>query len=287
MTGRTILITGGTSGIGAAVAEEMTRQGWTVVIVGRNHGRCESTIASIRQLTGNDDVHFLVADLSSQDSVRRAAGEFARRFDALHVLVNNAGGLFMNRRETADGIEMTFALNHLAPFLLTNLLLDLLHRSEPARIINVSSSGHRLARGVWKHDLEGRRGIYRGFKAYHHSKLANLLFTYELARRLQATGVTVNAADPGLVATNLGRDNPKLLTMLKPVLDLLWGLRYTDTRQGARTVVYLATSPEVAGMTGGYYANARQEPSSPASQDAETARWLWEASARLTRLQGN
>jgi NAD(P)-dependent dehydrogenase (short-subunit alcohol dehydrogenase family) len=287
MTGRTILITGGTSGIGLAVAEQMARQGWRVAIVGRNQQRCESTISSIRHVTSNDDVRFLVADLSSQDSVRRLADEFTRRFDALHVLVNNAGALFMNRHDSADGIEMTFALNHLAPFLLTNLLLGLIRDSVPARIINVSSSGHRLARGLRTGDLEWRRAFYRGFKVYHHSKLANLLFTYELARRLQSTGVTVNAVDPGLVATNLGKNNPRSLTILKPLLNMLWGLRYVDAREGARTIVYLATAPDVAGITGGFYANQHRVASSPASHDAETARWLWEASARLTRLPGD
>jgi NAD(P)-dependent dehydrogenase (short-subunit alcohol dehydrogenase family) len=281
---RITLVTGATSGIGAATAEALARRRWTVVIVGRSAARCESTVARIRQATGNPDVHFLVGDLSSQADVRRLAGEFRRRFTALHVLVNNAGGLFMNRRESVDGIELTFALNHLAPFLLTNLLLDVICGTASPRIVNVSSAGHRLARGIRRDDLQWRRGWYRGFKVYHHSKLANLLFTYELARRLAGTGVIVNAADPGLVATNIARDNPKILISLKPLFDAVLGLRYKSPDEGAHTVVHLAASPEVAAVTGRYFANEREEASSAASQDVETARWLWQASATLTGL---
>ena len=280
---RTTLVTGATSGIGAATAEALARRHWTVVIVGRNAARCESMVAHIRQTTGNAAIHFLVGDLSSQADVRRIAQEFQTRFDALHVLVNNAGGLFFDRRQSVDGIELTLALNHLSPFLLTNLLLDVIRRSGPARIVNVSSSGHRLSKGLRRNDLQWRRAWYRGFKVYCHSKLANLLFTYELARRMQGTRISVNAADPGLVATNIGRDNAKLM-LLKPAFDLIWGLRYVEANEGARTTVYLATSPEVEHVTGRYFANERDTPSSPLSYDAEAAGWIWEASAKLTGL---
>jgi NAD(P)-dependent dehydrogenase (short-subunit alcohol dehydrogenase family) len=281
----TVLITGGTSGIGAAAAEALARAQWTVAVVGRDRARCESTISRIRQATGNGRVDYLLADLSSQSGVRAAAREFRARYDALQVLVNNVGGLFLNRRESQDGIELTLALNHLAPFLLTNLLLDLMRRSQPARIINVSSSGHHLSAGLRRDDLQWRRGFYRGFQAYHQSKLANLLFTYELARRLEGAGITSNAVHPGLVATNIGMDNKWYWRMLKPAVNMVFKDRFVPADEGARTVVYLAASPDVEGVTGSYFVDEAAAQSSAASRDMEAARWLWRESEELTGLQ--
>jgi retinol dehydrogenase-14 len=285
MSTKIALVTGGTSGIGAAVAEALASYPWTIVIIGRDRARCESTAARIRRTSGNRQVDCLVADLSSQGAVREAAREFRARYDALHLLINNVGGLFLNRRESADRIEMTLALNHLAPFLLTHLLRDLLQAGAPARIINVSSSGHHLSPGLRRDDLQWRRGIYRGFQAYHHSKLANLLFTYELARRLDGTGITVNAVHPGFVSTNIGRDNPWYWRMLKPVIATVFRVRAITADESAKGVVHLATSPDLDQVSGRYFENGIAAPSSAASLDADAARWLWSVSQDLTGLR--
>ena len=208
MQGKICLITGGTNGIGKSTAQELARMGATVVIVGRNAQKTAQVVEEIRAASGNKNVDSLLADLSSQQEVRRLADEFKSKYAQLHVLLNNAGAVFMQRQLSVDGIEMTFALNHLAYFLLTNLLLDTLKASAPARIINVSSDAH--ARGKIEFDnLQGERSYSSG--AYGNSKLANILFTMELARRLEGTGVTVNALHPGFVATGFGKNNPGFL----------------------------------------------------------------------------
>ena len=280
--GTIALVSGATSGIGAATAEALARLGWTVVLVGRNRLRCESAVARIRHATGNDQTDYVLADLSSQSGVRHAARDFLARYDELHVLVNNVGGLFLNRRESSDGIELTLAVNHLAAFLLTNLLLPVMLRSEPARIVNVSSAGHRLSHGLRRDDLQWRRGFYRGFQAYHQSKLANLLFTGELSRRLASSRVTVNAVGPGLVATNIGKDNRWYWRMLKPAVDMALNHRFVSADEGAQTVIYLATSPDVAKVTGKYFVDGAAVPPSAAARDVESARWLWGVSEELT-----
>jgi NAD(P)-dependent dehydrogenase (short-subunit alcohol dehydrogenase family) len=283
---RIALVTGGTSGIGAAVAEGLASHGWTVVIVARDRARGESTCERIRQTTANSKVHYLLGDLSSQRTVRQVAHDFCARYRALHLLINNVGAVFINRRESVDGIEMTLALNHLAPFLLTHLLRPVLHASAPARIINVSSSGHHLSQGVRKDDLQWRRGIYRGFQAYHQSKLANLLFTYELARRLEGTNVTVNAVHPGFVSTNIGRDNPWYWRLLKPAIAAVFRVRTVTADESARGIVHLAMAPDIDRVTGQYFADGIPAASSSASRDVEMARWLWSVSEQLTGLQG-
>jgi NAD(P)-dependent dehydrogenase (short-subunit alcohol dehydrogenase family) len=218
--------------------------------------------------------------LSSQEQIERLAEEAKKRYERLNVLINNAGALFLHRRESVDGIEMTWALNHLGYFLLTNLLLDLIQRSAPARIVNVSSRAHERAR-IDFDDLQGRR-TYSGMRAYGQSKLANLLFTHELARRLEGTGVTVNALHPGFVATNFGADDNGFF--LRLILRLLQRARAISAEEGAQTSIYLASSPEVEGVTGKYFFRKRPQPSSPASYDEETARRLWEVSLESTRL---
>ena len=238
-------------------------------------------MSQIRQQTANPSVDFLLADLSSQQEIRRLAGDFESRYSRLDVLVNNAGAIMLSRRESVDGIEMTLALNHLAYFLLTNLLLDTLKSSAPARIVNVSSNSHEGAILDFN-DLQNRRR-YRGFRAYSWSKLENILFSYELARRLEGTGVTVNALHPGLVGTNFLANNGALGRLLKMVV----GIVGMSPERGARTSIYLATSPEVETVTGRYFLQEHEVPSSVASYDEDAARRLWQASAELTGLPGS
>jgi len=282
MHGKVCLITGATSGIGAVTAEALARQGATVVIVGRDPAKCEASAARVRQQTGNAAVGHLVADLSRQADVRGLARQVLEQYPRLDVLVNNAGGIFLSRRLSADGIEMTFALNHLGYFLLTTLLLDRMRASAPSRVVNVSSIGHELARGIRFDDVQFERGYRAGFPAYHHSKLANLLFTYELARRLEGTGVTANALHPGLVATNIGVNNGLSWRVLSFFYDRILRPHYVSPEEGARTVVHLASSPDVEGVTGRYFVEEREVASSEASRDVDAARRLWELSEELT-----
>ncbi|HEX8133883.1 MAG TPA: SDR family NAD(P)-dependent oxidoreductase [Actinomycetes bacterium] len=280
MAGRTCLVTGATSGIGRAAATALARLGAEVVLVARDPARGQATAAELHAATGNPRVGLLLADLSSQASIRQAAEAYRRDHDRLHVLVNNAGGYWASRHTTVDGLELTFALNHLAYFLLTNLLLELLAASAPARIVNVTSSAQAFG-DLHLDDLQFQRR-YRGQAAYNQSKLANVLFTYELARRLEGTGVTVNCAAPGVTRTNFGREDSG------PVMRLLAPLARPFMRspeQGADTPVWLASSPEVEGATGGYYARRRARRSSRRSYDTELARRLWRVSEELTGLR--
>lgn len=278
MSGKVCLVTGATSGIGEAAAQALAGLGARIVILARHRERCERSSAHIRDVSGNPAVDYLVADLSSQSEIRRAAGEFVQRYDRLDVLVNNAGGFFMKRQVSPDGIELTFALNHLNYFLLTNLLLPLIKSSAPARIINVSSGAHRGAK-IDFDDLEGRRS-YNGWKAYAQSKLANLLFTYELARRLDVAQVTVNAMHPGFVSTRFAKNNGWLYKVGLSIVHIF----ARKPVEGARTVVYLATSPEVAGVTGKYFFDKQEVPSAPASYDEESAGRLWQISTQMVNL---
>ena len=285
MSGKICLVTGATAGIGLVAARALAEQGATVIGVGRNREKNAAAVAQIKQQTGNPDIEYLLADLSVQKDVRALAEQIKRKYARLHVLVNNAGALFLKRQQSADGIEMTFALNHLNYFLLTNLLLEPLKASaqaqSSARIINVSSRAHVRVAGLNSDDLQNQQG-YTGFQAYGQSKLANVLFTYELARRLEGTGVTVNALHPGFVATRFATNNGWLTRLVRPVLDLF----ALSAEEGAQTILYLATSPEVEGVTGRYFVESKAVPSSPASHDAAAARRLWDISAEMTRLRG-
>jgi NAD(P)-dependent dehydrogenase (short-subunit alcohol dehydrogenase family) len=276
MAGKVVMVTGATSGIGEATAHALARKRASLVIVGRNRQRSQAAAEAIRRATGNPEVEFLVADLSSQAEVRRLAREFKQHHSRLDVLINNAGAFFLRRELSADGIEMTVALNHLAYFLLTHLLLDLLKASAPSRIINVSSAAHLNAR-IDPPDLQ-----FDGWQGYGKSKLANLLFTYELARRLEGSGVTANALHPGLVASNIGMNNTGLVRWIKPVVNLF----SIGCEEGARTSVYLASSPEVEGVSGRYFVRCKEEPSSPVSYDRELAARLWQISARMAGIEG-
>ncbi len=278
MAGKVCLITGATSGIGAVAAEALARRGARVVLVGRNLEKCSRVREQVQARTGNANVEALVADLSSQRQVRQLADAFRKGHDRLDVLVNNAGGLWLKRQETAEGLEMTFAVNHLAYFLLTELLLDLLQASAPSRIVNVASRAHSGAVLPFD-DLMGRRR-YDGWRAYKQSKLANLLFAYELARRLEGTGVTANALHPGWVSTGFAANNGWLGGLLRTAA----GLFALSPEQGAQTIVYLATSPEVAGVSGRYFVREKQAPSSSASRDEVAAKRLWQVSRELIGL---
>jgi len=278
LSGKVCIVTGATSGIGEATALELARMNATVVVVSRDAKKCARVVSEIKEQTNNSSVDFLVADLSSQQDIRRIAEEFRSRYNRLDILVNNAGAIFFYRAKSADGIEMTFALNHLAYFLLTNLLLDMLIASAPARIINVTSAKHTNAVMNFE-DLEFRKG-YNGQKAYDQSKLANLLFNYELARRLEGRGVTVNAIHPGFVETNLGKSNAGIF---KPLFSL-FRIGGITPQEGARPIIFLASSDEVAGVTGSYFFKEKAAPSLAAYYE-ESARLLWEVSADKVGLK--
>ena len=273
--GKVCVLTGATRGIGRAAADALARTGMTLALVGRDKTRVEDTVAAVKAASGNGRVEGLVADLSLRSEVRRLAATVRKQYPRLDVLVNNAGAIFTRREETAEGIEKTLALNHLGYFLLTLELLDLLKASAPSRVVNVASDAHRGMRLNFD-DLENRKK-YSGLRVYGQSKLMNILFTEELARRLAGTGVTVNALHPGVVATGFGQNTPGLF---KALVRLAAPFMVTPEK-GAETLVYLATSPEVEGVTGKYFAKSKEVRPSPAARDPEAARKLWEASERL------
>jgi NAD(P)-dependent dehydrogenase (short-subunit alcohol dehydrogenase family) len=279
LSNKICLITGATSGIGRATAIAVAETGAIIILVGRNEWKAAEVLREIRARIGNNNVEFLRADLSKQQEVRELAKNVASRYDKLDILVNNAGARFNGYRESADGIEITFATNHLGAFLLTSLLLEPLKRSSGARIITVSSGAHHGVSNEFKAHWEP--GTYDRRVAYGQSKLANMMFTYELARRLAGTSVTANAFDPGGVATNLGRNNG-LLAWARHLVYYARKGELLSPRQGADTVVYLASSPEVEGMTGKYFFQRKPVTSSETSYDEQAAKRLWELSERLT-----
>lgn len=278
MNGKICMVTGATGGIGAVTAQALATQGATVVVVGRSKEKSVATVARIKERTGSPTVEFMLADLSVQNEVRQLAEQFRSRYRHLDVLVNNAGAIFRKRQETVDGIEMTFALNHLSYFLLTNLLLNTIKASAPSRIINVSSESQRRAKMNFD-DLQGRKK-YSAMNAYGQSKLANILFTYELARRLEGSGVTVNTLHPGFVATNLGENMEGIFGLFVRLLHLF----AISSEQGAQTSIYLATSPEVEDVTGQYFEKQKAVQSSKISYDKAIAKKLWQVSTELTGL---
>ena len=281
MTGRVCLVTGATNGIGRAAAQALAARGASVLVHGRDRHKAEAMVRDIVEATGNHGVEPIVADFSELDQVRRMAAEFSARHKELHVLLNNAGLFALHRRTTHDGFEAHFGVNHLAPFLLTNLLLDTLKSSAPARIVTVASAVHNRGR-IDLDDLQAVRG-YRGFRAYSTSKLANILFTTELARRLDGTGVTANALHPGVVATGLVAGGSTGLMALG------WRLAKNfliSPEKGARTSIYLAESSDVEEISGRYFDNCREAPTAAAARDADAAVRLWKVSAGLAGLEG-
>jgi NAD(P)-dependent dehydrogenase (short-subunit alcohol dehydrogenase family) len=280
---KVILITGATSGIGEATAQALAAKTATVVIVGRNLERTDSTVINIRRNSQNPNVDFLLADLSSIEEVRKLSNEFISRYGRLDVLINNAGGVFFKRQTSIDGLEMTFTLNHLSYFLLTNLLLEQLQATArmegQARIINVASNAHYGAR-LDLDDLMFERRSYTigGFPAYAQSKLANVLFTFELARRLEGSSVTANVLHPGFVATNLGKNNGRLGKLAMSVAN-----KFAENPQtGAQTSIYLASWPEVRGVSGKYFEKCQPAIPDKQANDLELARRLWQISEAMT-----
>jgi len=273
------LVTGATAGIGKHTAIALAHQGATVVVGGRNPQKCSQVTQEIQEITGNPNVDTLVADLSSQAECRRMVSEFRDRYNRLDVLVNNAGAAFLKRQVSIDGIEKNLALNHLSYFLITNLLLDVLKESAPARIVNVSSGSH-FGKRLDFDDLQLRKG-YNPMKAYGRTKLANVLFTYELDRRLTGTGVTVTTLNPSLVATNIWKN---VGPVIGPIV-AWWVSRSAQTpEEGAQALIYLASSPEVEGVSGKYYRKKVAMASDPVTYDPEIARRLWEISEAMTGL---
>ncbi len=272
---KTILVTGATSGIGFVAARELARMGAQIVIVSRSSEKCEEAVRQIKNETRNQQVDFIAADLSTKTGVRRAAAAFLQNHSHLDVLLNNAGAMIMSRQLSEDGIEMTFALNHLNYFHLTWLLLEALKASKHARVVNVSSGAHRGGK-INFDDINLTHG-YTGFGAYSQSKLANILFTYELSRKLEGTNVTSNALHPGFVDTGFAKNNGGLM---KAALGLL-RLFQKKVEDGAQTSIYLASSPKVENVTGRYFVDYKEIKSEPLSYDAEAAGRLWQLSLEL------
>jgi retinol dehydrogenase-14 len=281
MTGLTMLVTGGTGGIGKATAHGLAAMGAHVAITGRDPDRAAAAAAEIRAVTGGT-VEVFVADLSSQEQVRDLAQQVLSRLPSIDVLVNNVGGFWATRHVTADGLERTFALNHLAPFLLTNLLLDRLHGGVAGRVVTVSSNAQSLGR-IDFDDLQGERS-YSGARAYNQSKLANVLFTYELARRLDGSSVTANALHPGVVRTSFGAEDPAgvqrfLVPFMRPFMK--------SPARGAATSIYVASAPELQQVSGRFFADGKEKRSAERSYDTAVAERLWRVSSDLVGLSGS
>jgi len=271
------LVTGGTSGLGLITARELARTGALVVITARDEQKGAAVAAQLQRQTGNPRIEVLRCDFSSLQSIRDAAAEYQRRHDRLHVLVNNAGGINPKRQLSADGFELTFAVNHLGYFLFTNLLLDVLKKSAPARVVSVASQASRWG-SIDFADLQAER-LYVAMRQYGASKRMNIAFALELAERLRGTGVTSNALHPGVVASDFGAVKGWFglgFALVKPFL--------LTPEQGARTQIWLATAPEVAGVTGGYFMRKKQIAPQRQARDPEVRRRLWELSGQLTRL---
>ncbi|MFW9950640.1 MAG: SDR family oxidoreductase [Candidatus Thorarchaeota archaeon] len=275
MKGKIVMITGANSGIGKATAIELAKMGATIVMVCRNLETGKKAKEDIITLSGNNDIDLFQCDLSSQAEIRRLVDDFKQKYNKLNVLINNAGVVLSKRAECIDGVEMNFAVNYLAPFLLTNLLLDTLIQSAPSRVINVSSEVHRNSKLDFD-DLQCDTN-YGAFKTYGKSKLALLLFTYELSRRLEGKGVTVNAVHPGVVKTNLGRDQSWFAQIFTKIF-------FKSPERGAETSIYLASSPEVRNITGKYFAKKISKESSIESYNKENAKKLWDTSIKMTGL---
>ena len=274
---QTVMVTGATAGIGRVTAREIAQQGARVVIVGRSEPKCRATVDEIRRVTNNDQVDYLLADLSSLAATRAVAKEFKARYERLDVLVNNVGAVFMDFGVTVDGIERTFALNHLSGyFVLTNELLDMLKASAPARIVTVSSDAHTGGKLDFS-QLE-MRDSYSGFRQYGNTKLMNVLFTKELARRLEGRGVTANALHPGFVASNFGTNNAKW--WVRPMMKFMHLFAISEDR-GAETSIYLATSPDVEGVTGKYFVKCQEKTPAAAALAEPDQHRLWEVSEAM------
>lgn len=280
MKGKICMITGANSGIGKATALGLAKMGATIIMVCRNKDRGEKALEDIKKEVENGTVDLMIADLSTQKAIHQLVKEFKERYQFLHVLINNAGVNLSRCMLTEDGIETTFAVNYLAQYLLSNLLLDVLKASSPARIVNVASSV--LAKNIDFENLNGEKH-YRQLNAYGQSKLAVILFTYELSRRIEGTGVTVNCLHPGYVKTNMIKNFRKFVKYFYPLI----GLFMKKPKKGAKTSIYLASSSEVEGVSGKYFKKRKEVESMKAVYDEEIAKRLWDVSIALTNLNFN
>ncbi len=279
MSGRVCMITGTTSGIGKATALGLAKMGATVIMVARNEADLRAAADDIKEKTANESIDFIVADLSSQESVHRLAEDFRNKYQHLHVLINNAGLTAEHKTLSVDGIDTLFAVNYLAPFLLTNLLLDVLKVSAPSRVVNVSSDGHKFGR-IDFDDIQSKKRSAIG--AYGDSKLALNLFTYELARKIKGTGVTANALHPGVVATNIGsHDSSPFITRF---IWKIFKVFMSSPDKGAQTSMFLASSPDVDGVSGKYFVKSKETRSSKESYDESVGQRLWQVSEELTKV---
>lgn len=287
MQGKIVLITGATAGIGQEAARQLAAQGASLVLVGRNEAKCKATAEAIRAEFPTVRVDFIVGDLSKQADVRQVAATYQSRYETLDVLMNNAGGFFMNREETDDGIEYTVALNHLNYFLLTYELLNVLKATPKSRIVNVSSDAHTAAR-LNPADFE-MKSTYQAWRQYSNTKLMNILFTSALAKRLEGTGVTVNCLHPGFVASDFGDNNGKDRGLVGRLITSVWRgvkkMTAISVASGAKTQVYLASSPEVEGVTGKFFAKNKPVRSSAASYDQALSDQLWAWSEAKTGIR--
>lgn len=285
MNGKRVLITGGTNGIGKVAALELAKMGAEVIIVGRNPQKTERVLNELKIESGSQKLDMLIADLSSMAQIRNLATEFLSKYDSLDVLLNNAGGFFNSYQQSVDGIEMTFALNHFSYFLLTNLLLDTIKKTAQdkgeARIINVASGSHLQVRGGLTWDNFDDESAFSVIYTYGESKLANVLFTYELARRLAGTGVTVNTLHPGFTNTGIGQSTTGILASIVKTVQRLVA---RSPEKGAETMIYLASSTDVKGVTGQYWYNRKAIKSSATSHDVEQQKRLWDVSAEITGI---
>ena len=283
MTGKVCLVTGANQGIGKETAQALARMGAEVVMTSRDTAKGEAALADVRARSGGT-VELMIADFGSFASIRQLAADFKAKRARLHVLVNNAGAILLKRGETADGFETTFGVNHLGYFLLTSLLLDTLKAGAPARIVNVSSRAHLGVEMDFDNlNSAGRR--YSAMGAYSRSKLANVLFTYELARRLAGSGVTANCVHPGVVRSGFGKNNPGLGRLVFETFQVVARPFILSPEKGAATSIYVASSPELEGVTGKYFVDCREKPSSPASYDEEAQRRLWEVSEEMCGIK--
>ena len=279
MIGKICIVTGSNSGIGKTTALSLAKKGAAVVMIVRNQDKGEIARQEIIDESGNESVDMLIADLSSMEEVRRVAREFKEKYSKLHVLVNNAGGLLNKFHTTTDGHELTFAINHLAPFLLTHELLDILKASAPSRVVNVSSGAQSMGKIDFE-NLQSEKG-YSSFRAYSNAKLMLVMTTYEMARRLEGTGVTANVLHPGFVRTNFGKGDAGPIRKFFLKLSSPFA---KSSEKGAETPVYLASSPEVEGVTGQYFANRKVGKSSMRSYESDIQQKLWERTEEILGL---
>jgi NAD(P)-dependent dehydrogenase (short-subunit alcohol dehydrogenase family) len=282
LEGKTAIVTGASTGIGTETAIGIAQAGAHVIMTARDERKGEAALAYARARSGKGSVELMMCDFAWLESIRRFADDFKTKHNQLNVLVNNAGAINADRQETADGFEMTFGVNHLGYFLLTNLLLDLLKKSAPARVINVASRAHQRAELDFD-DLQAEQK-YSAMTVYSRSKLANILFTYELARRLEGTGVTANALHPGVVRSGFGKNNDGWAKGVFVAFQAVGRPFLKDNAAGAKTSIYLATSPDVEGVTGKYFSESKETASNAASHDVDAQKRLWEISERLCGL---